>query len=84
MSEHTEETHEIRERIARVEQRVEDYVAQGNTRTRQMERIEEKLDVLEKDLSRYRGLVGGVLLVVTAIVSFFRIFWESILEFFGR
>jgi hypothetical protein len=84
MSEHTKETHEIRERIARVEQKVEDYVAQGDMRLRHMERIEEKLDVLEADLSRYRGLVGGVLLVVTAVVSFFRIFWESILEFFGR
>jgi len=79
-----EKEHEIRDRLAKVEQRVEDHVASADLRTRQMERIEDKLDVLEKDLSRYRGLVGGVLLVVTALVSFFKFFWDDMIKFFGR
>lgn len=75
---------EIRDRLSKVEQRVEDWVVQGNTRVRQMERIEEKLDVLEKDLSRYRGLVGGVLVVVTSVVGFFKLFYEDIVNYFGK
>lgn len=59
-------------------------MASENFRLRQMERIEDKLDVLEKDLSRYRGLVGGVLLVITALISFFKFFWDDINKFFGR
>lgn len=76
--------HEIRDRLAKVEQRVEDYVSSADLRVRQMERIEDKLDMLEKDLSRYRGLVGGVLLAVTAIVSFFKFFWDDITNYFGK
>lgn len=79
-----EEVTEIRDRLAKVEQRVEDYVSSADLRVRQMERIEDKLDMLEKDLSRYRGLVGGVLLAVTAIVSFFKFFWDDITNYFGK
>lgn len=79
-----EEVTEIRDRLAKVEQRVEDYVSSADMRVRQMERIEDKLDMLEKDLSRYRGLVGGVLLAVTAIVSFFKFFWDDITNYFGK
>lgn len=75
---------ELRDRLSKVEQRVEDHVASADTRVRQMERIEDKLDVLEKDLSRYRGLVGGVLLAVTALVSFFKFAWEDVTNFFGK
>lgn len=75
---------EIRDRLSKVEQRVEDYVSSADMRVRQMERIEDKLDLLEKDLSRYRGLVGGVLLAVTAIVSFFKFFWDDITNYFGK
>lgn len=78
------EENEIRDRLAKVEQRVEDWVVQGNTRIRQMERIETKLDVLEGDLSRYRGLVGGVLLVVTAVVTFAKLFYEDVMNYFGK
>ena len=74
----------MQEMFSKVEQRVEDYVASADVRIRQMERIEDKLDLLEKDLSRYRGLVGGVLLAVTAIVSFFKFFWDDLTNFFGR
>jgi len=79
-----EEENEIRDRLAKVEQRVEDYVSSADVRIRQMERIEDKLDMLEKDLSRYRGLVGGVLLAFTALVSFFKFFWDDITNFFGK
>lgn len=75
---------EIRDRLSKVEQRVEDYVSSADMRVRQMERIEDKLDLLEKDLSRYRGLVGGVLLAVTAIISFFKFFWDDITNYFGK
>ncbi len=50
-----------------------------------LSRIEDKVDELrkeverlDKDFARYRGLVGGVLLAVTAIVTFIKYVWEMV------
>lgn len=73
---------EILERVAKIEQRIDDHAAADERRFREIGQINEKLDKLQIDLARYRGLVGGVLLVVTAIVSFFKMFWADITGFF--
>ena len=75
---------EILQRIAKVEQRIEDNTAAADRRFSQMEQINAKLDRLELDLARYRGLVGGVLLVGTALVSFVKFFWADVARFFGK
>lgn len=78
------EEKEVLQRVAKLEQRIDDRKAVDQKRDRQMETINSKLDRMELDLARYRGLVGGVLLVVTAIVSFVKFFWADTLKFFGK
>lgn len=75
---------EILERVAKIEQRIDDHVIADNRRFGQMAEINKKLDRMELDLARYRGLVGGVLLVVTALVSFAKFFWEDTIKFFEK
>ena len=75
---------EILQRVAKIEQQLYDHKFVDVHRDEQMATINAKLDRLELDLSRYRGLVGGVLLAVTAIVSFFKFFWADTLKFFGK
>lgn len=41
-------------------------------------RIENKLDEIDRELSRYRGIVGGVLFLGTALITFFKVSWDSI------
>lgn len=38
--------------------------------------IDQKVDRIDRDLSQYRGMVGGVLLVLTALGAFFRLGWD--------
>lgn len=40
-----------------------------------IEKLEDKVDNLEREISRYRGIVGGILFVVTAIGTFLKFFW---------
>lgn len=75
---------EILQRVAKIEQQIEDHAAADDRRFSQMATIDAKLDRLELDLARYRGLVGGVLLVVTALISFVKFFWADTLKFFGK
>lgn len=75
---------DLYERVARIEQQLADHLENAKQRTKAISIIDDKLDTLEKDLARYRGLVGGVLLVVTAVVAFFKFFWQDILRLFSR
>lgn len=75
---------ELFERVARIEQQLEDRAVEDEARSKQMDTISEKLDRIDHELSRYRGFVGGILLVVTAVISFFKFFWEDILRFFSK
>ena len=72
---------DIRERLTRVEEKLTAHVAQEDE---QMEKVVAKLDVISLELSRYRGFVGGILLMVTAVVTFFKLFGAGILEFFDK
>ena len=70
---------ELLERVARIEQQLKDSKTQEDVRA-----INEKLDRIDRELSRYRGFVGGILLVVTAVVSFFKFFWEDLVRLFHK
>lgn len=75
---------ELYERVARIEQQLVDHAENAKQRTHALAALDDKLDGLEKELARYRGLVGGVLLIVTALVAFFRFFWGDAVRFFSR
>ena len=60
---------EMHERLVRVEVALNAHVEQEDA---QMGEVVSKLDTIELELSRYRGFVGGILLMVTAIVTFFK------------
>ena len=73
---------DLHERIAKIEAKVEHIDAIASARAGNFQRLEAKLDSLEKDLERYRGTVGGVLLVFTALITFFKLFWDDMLRYF--
>jgi uncharacterized coiled-coil protein SlyX len=73
---------ELHERVARIEIEVEHIDKVVSERHGHLQRIEDKLDAVEKDLDRYRGTVGAILLVLGAITTFFKLFWHDITKFF--
>ena len=79
MSEHPDV--ELHERVAKIEAQVEHIDAIASERRGQLNRIEERLDGMEKDLERYRGTVGAILLVATAVTTFFKLFWNDLIKF---
>jgi hypothetical protein len=75
---------EIYERLTRIETDLEYHAKSQDRRDEQLEEIAEKLDALQIELSRYRGTVGGILLVVTAIVTALKLFGGTILAYFNK
>jgi hypothetical protein len=73
---------ELHERVARIESEVEHIDKIVSERHGHLQRIEDKLDAVEKDLDRYRGTVGAILLVATAVTTFFKLFWQDLNRFF--
>ena len=73
----------VGERIATVEARLEAYEDDIKEIDADLKKVVSKLDKIDKELSRYRGFVGGVLLVVTAIVTFLKFFGSGIVNFFN-
>lgn len=78
---------EIHERIATIEaelkhvdSELEEMHEEGKERTAQIHAINSKLDTLNTELARYRGAVGGVLLIATAVVGFFKLFWGDLVN----
>jgi hypothetical protein len=71
----------IYERVARIEQQVEHIDQAAQERYDHLKSVEKKLDDALTELQRYRGMVGAVLLVVTAITTFFKLFWKDIAHF---
>lgn len=69
----------IHERIARIETQLDTHIRDEEDH---MQRMDEKLDRIELELSRYRGFIGGIMFIVTAVVAFFKFFWEDLLKFF--
>ena len=72
---------EIHERLACVEVILAGHIEREEE---QVGKVLAKLDALEDELSRYRGIVGGILLMVTAIVTFVKLFGTGILEYFSK
>jgi len=78
------ESKNVGERLARVETRlkaVEDDIKEGR---KDNEAIMSKLNKIDKEFSRYRGFVGGILLMATAIGTFIKLFGGSIADFFSK
>ncbi len=73
--------HEVYERLARIEEQIEAHAAYDDARFRKMEKISTQLDEIQSEFSRYRGAVGGILLLVTAVTTFIKMFGDSIKEF---
>lgn len=74
---------ELHERVAKIEEKVSHIDAIATERKGRMQRIEDKLDAMEKDLERYRGTVGAILLVGTAVMTFLKLFWIDLKKFFA-
>ena len=72
---------DLHERVARIESEVDHIDKVVTERKSDINRIESKLDSMEKDLERYRGTVGAILLVLTAVTTFFKLFWHDLQKF---
>lgn len=70
---------ELHERMARIEVKLSSHISDEEE---QMRSVDRKLDRIELELSRYRGFIGGIMFIVTAVVAFFKFFWEDLLKFF--
>lgn len=73
---------ELHERVAKIEEKVDHIDSIATARHGRIQRIEDKLDTMEKDLERYRGMVGAILLVLTAVTTFFKLFWQDLVKYF--
>jgi len=71
-------------RLAVIEEQVKAHGKLDDKRFKQMESLDAKLDKIDNELSRYRGFVGGILLIVTALVTFFKIFGSGITDYFSK
>lgn len=71
---------DLRERIKAIEVDLEHLEAAGESRSIEIHSINEKLDTLNNELARYRGFVGGILLVSTAVVGFLKLFGENVVS----
>lgn len=69
----------LHERIATIEVQLASHIRDEEEQMRSMDR---KLDRIELELSRYRGFVGGIMFIATALVAFFKFFWEDITRAF--
>lgn len=72
------------ERIARLEERIQAYEDAEESRDEDRKTILSKLEKIDNEFSRYRGFVGGILLIVTAIVTFVKMFGEQIGDFLSK
>ena len=75
---------ELNERVAKIEQRLDDRFKIDERRTKQIDTIDAKLDQLTIELARYRGVVGAILLISTALVTFLKLFGASVLAYFDK
>jgi peptidoglycan hydrolase CwlO-like protein len=73
---------ELHERVAKIETEVAHIDKLVSERTGKLTCIEDKIDNIERDLEKYRGMVGAILLVGTAITTFFKLFWADVAKFF--
>lgn len=72
----------LHERVARIEQQVEHIDAKAEERYDHLKSVESKLDTLTNELQKYRGMVGAILLVATAVTTFVKLFWHDLMKLF--
>ena len=84
MAEEKSRDKEIYERLTRIETDLEHNEKSQEARDDQLSEIADKLDALQIELSRYRGTVGGILLVVTAVVTALKLFGGALTAFFNK
>lgn len=72
----------IHERLAVLESEIAHIQKDASERYDHLKNVETKLDTLNLELQQYRGMVGAVLLVVTAIGTFVKLFWHDVIKFF--
>lgn len=83
----TEDLYHIRERLAVLEQAVIDskddrailHTKIANTNAK-LDTVKETTNTILRKIERYEGKFGGILLTVGAVVSFFTIFFKTILS----
>ena len=71
---------ELYERVTKIEAEVAHIDKLVTARAGKLDAIQEKLNSMESDLERYRGMVGAILLVSTAIITFFKLFWADLVK----
>lgn len=71
---------ELHERVARMETEIAHIDKLVTARAGKLDAIEGKIDNMERDLERYRGMVGAILLISTAVVTFFKLFWNDLVK----
>jgi hypothetical protein len=43
-------------------------------------KIDEKQDIIERELAGYKGAIGGALVIVTSLIAFIKLVWGWIRE----
>ncbi len=74
----------VGERLARAELQIERIEEDIDAEAKDIAAVIAKLDKIDQELSRYRGIVGGILFVATALVTFFKMFSQDIVHFFQK
>ena len=74
----------IGERVAALEAAFDERKEIADKRDNDYAKVLLKLDKIDRELSRYRGFVGGILLVVTAVVTFLKLFGDAIMNYFSK
>lgn len=72
---------ELHERIASLETKLDGHIADEEETLQQVVR---KLDRIELEFSRYRGIVGGILIAISAVVTAIKMLWDPITDFFSK
>ena len=72
---------ELHERIARLETKIDTHI---DDEEETLASVVRKLDRIELEFSRYRGVVGGILIAVSAIVTAIKMFGASFVELFTK
>lgn len=68
----------VHERLTRVETALEAHIIGEEEQLRE---VLTEISAINKELSRYRGFIGGVLFVVTALVTFVKMYGEAVAKF---
>lgn len=54
------------------------------TKLETLDDIKKSLDTLNTELTKYKGMVGGILWIGSALMALIALFKDEVLKFFGR